>query len=551
MKKKLFVLMLLSMSVMTACVGPFKKEEEKEVTYALEAVSSDQLQEDMFYVKTGDQFYPVHMGQTNIGSENLIAKQSDPERIISFTKDDCMIPVMYKDDSMIYYTSKSVPSFTWERMKDYGYTVGLYNLGTADSGKVEFVVGESKTDHNSAAYAGLSQIDIGDSVVIIDKVGGQSISGDRLSECGSIDGLKADEMANIDIYVGTQHYTIESMVDTHVLSSMELYQTNEYNLLPEGYASVKIPDYFMSGYYFINGVGVVKYVDNNRSEGIPNIDFSIPYYYQDKNGKQITYEEWNKLNGNDDKNEEKIADYEFSYDIDSTVKAFKMTFKYDLLEGENPSDILYTAPSATIISPTGQETEFIAGTEDGKQTLNVNIDGVVSGPWTIRVFNLGERKFDIASSIETGNADSFVHSGNNSGKFTIHSDGVSGQALATVTWENATHAAKIEIKSPSGIKYNDTDNKDMMLEDGYGKKTMLLDGAEAGEWELTISGENLGRCWFKITKPEAGEIQESAAAPEDVSESVAETQMSEEIPEGAEETEENLETEENPEQEVQ
>lgn len=511
MKKRIMALVLLSTLVLSACSNPLsalkKDDREETITYELTASTADQLQENMFYVKNGDAFYPIHMGQTNIETENLIAKESDPERIISFTKDDVMIPTLYKDDSLIYYTKSSVPTFTWERLKDYGYTVGLYNLKKAESGKVQFVVGESKTDHGSAAFTGLSQLEIGDAVIILDKVGGQSLTADRLSDCGSIIGLKPDEMANIDLYIGTQHYIIESTVDTHVLSSMELYQTNEYNLMPEGYASVKIPDYFLSGYYFINGVGVVKYVANDRSEGVANIDFSVPYFYKDDTGKQYTLEEWNKLNGVKTEESEKIADYEFSYDIDSTVKAFNMSLKYELKENENINDILYSAPTATIISPLGEETEFEPTTEDDKQLLTVSINGVVSGEWHIKIYDLGERKFSVASAIETGNADSFVHSGKTSGKFAIHSDGVSGPAMATVKWENATHAANIEIKTPSGSAFNDKDNLDMLIEDGYGEKMMLFEGAEAGTWELTITGEELGRCWFNIEKYEASETQ--------------------------------------------
>lgn len=529
MKKTKLVLAITAVCMLlTACNNPLDllKKEEKPVEYALTPVPSDQLSENMFYVKNGDQFFPVRMGQTNIPEDDLIAKEANPSRIISFTKDDVMIPTLYKDDSLVYYTTASVPSFTWERMKDYGYTIGMYNLKEAESGKVQFVVGESKTDHNSAAFAGLANIDIGNSVVVLDKVGGQSLSADRLSDCGSIDGLKADEMANIDLYIGTQHYTIESTVDTHVLASMELYQTNEYNLLPEGYASVKIPDYFLSGYYFINGVGVVRYVDNNRSEGIPNVDFSVPYYYYDENtNKQYTLEEWNKLKGELGEDEEKAPDYSFDYDIDTTIKTFSLSLKYDLFEDENVNDILYTAPSATITSPLGEVKDFQSTVQDGKQVLTITVDGVVSGTWNVKVYDLGERKFDLASSIESGNADSFIHSGNNEGKMTIHCDGVSGYATANVKWENATRAATVQIKSPSGVVINDVDNRDRLIVDGYGEKAFLLDGAEAGEWELSIKGEDLGRCWFSINRQDDTVVNTPPAEPADAS--VPETEPAE------------------------
>lgn len=520
MKKRMILRILCSALCLTACSNPFgslKKNAEEVVDYSLKAVSSSELEEDMFYVKNGDSFYKLHMDQTNIEEKNRIAKKSDPGRILSFTKDDGMIPTMYKDDTLVYYTKSAIPPFIWERLQDNGYTIGLYNLKAAESGKIEFVLGDSKSDHGSAAYKGLAQLEIGDAVIILDKVGGQSLTADRLSDCGSITGLKPDEMANIDLYIGTQHSTIESAVDTHVLSSMELYQTTEYNLMPEGYASVKIPDYFMSGYYFMNGVGVVKYVANNRSQGIANVDFSVPYFYKDESGKQYTLPEWNMLNGFENKEDDKTADYEFTYHIDSTMKALTISLSYELTKEEKLKEGLFLKPSAVITSPLGEETMFEESAKNGKQVLTASIQGVVSGNWMIKVFDLGERKFTTEMDAETGNSDSFVHSGKNSGKFTIHSDGVSGSALAVIKWENATHAANIELRSPSGKVWNDKDHTGLLVEDSYGKKVMLLDGAEAGNWELTISGEELGRCWFNITKQEESQ---APATPEDSSQAV-------------------------------
>ena len=329
--KKILAALLASTLLLTGCFGQnTDKTTEEENIYG--PVTAENLQNNMFYVKSGDSFYSLYMGKTTIGNDSLIAKEVDSSRIISFTEDEVNIPTLYKDDSLIYYTTNQVPTFTWERFKDQGYSVGMYNLQPTESGNVQFEVGTSMTNANSDAYAGLSQIELGESVIIVDQVAGKSISSDDLSDCGSITGLKADEQANIDIYVGTQHYTIESTVDTRILSSMELYETTEYNLLPEGYASIVVPDYFLSGYYLINGVGVVRYVNNNRSEGISNIDFSTPYWYEDENGNKYTYQEWLALTG-EVTEEENDPDYTFTYNIDSTITSLKFSLSYELIDG--------------------------------------------------------------------------------------------------------------------------------------------------------------------------------------------------------------------------
>lgn len=542
---------LLSFSLLLSGCSALGGGKKEEPTYNLTAVSPEDFTDNMFYVKDGAYFYPVHMGYTNIEDDNLIAKASDPTRIISFTKDDGMIPTLYKDEQLIFYTTSTVPTFTWERFADCGYSIGAFNLQEDDAGKIQFVIGQSKIDSSSALYAGMSQIDFGDSVIIFDKVAGESVNGDRLGTGGCIAGLRTDELANTEIYVGTQHYSIESTVDTHILSSMELYQTNEYNLMPEGYASVKIPDYFMSGYYFINGVGVVRYVANDKSEGIPNIDFSIPYFYKDESGKQYTYEEWVALTGEDPAREEKVPDYTFDYTVDSTMKGLDLSLTYDLLPDEDTTSLLYTAPSATITSPLGEVTNFESTTEDGHQVLKVSIDGAASGPWTVQVYDLGARVFHLTSAIDSGNADSFVHAGSNEGTLTIYSEGVSGSALAVVKWENATRAASITIEDPNGTVYSDTENADLLEVDGYGEKAFRLDGAVQGNWALKIKGEDLGRVWFNIGR--AVDTQVSASAEETTAETESAEETAEETESAAEETEGETEgeTESSPDEETE
>ena len=144
MKGRVIAACLAASICLSACGNPLsglKKEEKEQDSYELTPINAENLQENMFYVKNGDDFYPIHMGETNVNEENLIAKEANPDRIVSFTKDDSLIPTMYKNDTMIYYTKQSVPGFTWERFSDKGYTIGLYNLKVAEYGKIQFVIG--------------------------------------------------------------------------------------------------------------------------------------------------------------------------------------------------------------------------------------------------------------------------------------------------------------------------------------------------------------------------------------------------------------------------
>src|SRR5699024_7015578 len=123
---------------------------------------------------------------------------------------------------------------------------------------------------------------------------------------------------------------------------------------------------------------------------------------------------------------------------------------------------------------------------------------------------------------ETGNADSFVHYGSSSGRFSIHSDGINETAHAAISWENTQHAATVSITSPSGTKYTDNENADLLIVNSYGEKVFELPTAEAGTWELEITGEDLGRCWFTITSASESDVQREVIEETVVNESTEE-----------------------------
>lgn len=515
MKKKYIQTLALCLAAavfMSGCSNPFsKKKDDKEiepVSYQLTPVAKENLEEGMFYAKVDDQFYKVHMGETNIKEDNLIAKKEDPSRVIAFTKDDALIPTVYKDDTLVYYSQSQISEFTWERMKDNGYSVGYFNLKDDTNGKVKYTIGESGYAHNSSLASAFSQIPVQSetSLILIDRIGGSAITPTNLTDAGSISGLKVDSPANIDLYLGTQHFEIPATVDTHILSSMELYQTNEFALNKDGYAEIKIPDYFLSGYYFINGIGVFKYVANDRADGIAGIDFSVPYFYEDESGKKITLEEWKKLTGQETTEiEEEKAGSSFTLSIDSTQESYTMDILYDLFEGEDTSNIFYKEPKAKIISPDGEEIRFESKNKDGRKCLSLLMDGMKSGDWLVKIYNLADRPYDIVSSISSGNADSFVHSGNGKGSIKVHTDGISGMATVDVTWENSDHAVdQATIISPSGNEYlysrTNTEGVSEGFTSTYGHLSLTLPSIEPGEWELNVTGEKLGRVWFRFTQ---------------------------------------------------
>ena len=204
----------------------------------------------------------------------MIPKKTDPKRVVSFCKDEALVPTLYSDDKLIYKTSMTMPSFVWERFYDNGYSFGMFGMQMAASGNAEFILGTSKTNHQSTAYEKLSVMELGESSIFVDKVNGQKISEEYLSNGGSVSGLKKNEKYEVDLYIGTKYHNIPMVADTLILNSMNVFQTTEFDLYQDGYASITIPENLESGYYMINGLGVFRYVNGPRSSGYDEIDFN-------------------------------------------------------------------------------------------------------------------------------------------------------------------------------------------------------------------------------------------------------------------------------------
>ena len=525
MKKIIPILLSLTL-LLTACSMPIKSEKKKEDTttsFELKATDVKELKDDMFYIKNDTGFYETVIGQTNLTDTTRIAKVEDSSRIMSFTRNDSLIPTLYKDDTLVYSTSTGISKIVLERFKDNGWSIGTYNLQTDESSKAKYVIGTSAYDKTSSLGAGFSKVEITNesALVIVDRVGGKIITGDNLTESGVVTGLKMGSVANVDLYVGTTHYEIPATVDTHILSSMELYEINDYMLNPDGYAEIVMPDYLLSGYYFINGVGMFKYVDNDRSEGIVGVDFSVPYFYKDEQGKKITKEEYDKLKG-ENPQIDRTPSNTFTVEIDATQKEYKLDILYNLKGNEDPDSLSYKDPEAEIVSPDGEVYEFDEGKKDKKQSLSIHLDGMKSGIWTVNIYNLNDYSLDLNQLVASGNADSFIHSGKSEGKLTIHTDGISGAANAIIDWQKSEHAVESAVlTSPSGLIYSYDRNGDVgNFLSTYGNLTLPLESVESGDWSISIKGEDLGRVWLKF---EAG----AAAPAEELAEIEAEDSITE------------------------
>lgn len=516
MKKK-FLLTLFTLIVSVTMLTGCNKEEEEVVSYDLVAYQIDQLCESTYYVQTGDGFYPVTPGTMTVGeNEGAIAEQVNNNRMVWYGLDDNQIPTLYKNQSLVFCTANQIPaSWVFERYEDLGYTIGIRALTPNSAGRYETVLDGYTLHPMSSAYTQLSSLANG-TIVGIDRIGATQINNNYVSRGGTITGLAKDQVYSVDVYQGSVYVNTNMTADTHAFSSYELYETTDYSYNQSNYVTIKIPDYFVSGYYYINGAGMFKYVANDSSQGISGVNFNTPYYVgYDEDGNLITAEQQKQMKEQEVTEVEKINEgneWKFTQSIDTSMENLNITITYSDMatvketetvaaqlelstQGmDNTSEeVPVSVPEAKLTAPDGTQYDFISSATDGN-FLSVNVEMPISGDWLVLIKGMENKTFDITSNIGSGHSNSVLHSGNGTAEMTYYLSTAIKDAVFDFTWENTEHACTIEIIGPDGTKYDVTEETEgEVLSSSYGHTSMRLGQCIAGNYLIKITGEELGR----------------------------------------------------------
>lgn len=513
------IAVLAAASALMGGCGRKDKEPEAPVEQTLTPVTVNDLKEGSYYVKNGAEFYELPSESVNFDlskaadttTRELNGIISDKSRIADFVYKDGAIPTLYKNDQLVFKASGNVPSFTWERFIDQGYSIGLYGLQPSTAGKVQFVAGQSGNDATASFTTALSaSISEGmslDNGFVIDKVNGASLTDKNLRTGGIIAGLTKDAIANCDIYVGTSLISASATADMRAFTSFELYTTDLYSNSPDGYAIIDIPAFLKSGYYWINNAGMVKYYNVDRGADTTGISLDEQYYYED-GGKVLTYYEYMEQKGAINQNTEipggaaSLDDTPDVMDLNTDATqpglSFDIAYKYQNKEEETTAKQNGTFPRVVLVSPTGNATDLAAkngGTDDEWMHMNGTVEGAVAGTWQLRFYNFEHLYRQVSTGVSSGNAKSFVHSGTN-GRISIHFDASASANDITVTWQNADRAADITIRTPEGTEYSKKKTPGNIMLDEYGKVVFKLPSLTDGDYEFNVSGKDLGRVWI-------------------------------------------------------
>lgn len=305
-KKILAVTMVcVVMLTNTGCENPFiDTPSNTPDPYAIQIHTKNDLQDNCYYIKHGDEFYEIPYGEQSFykneetEAEYVLAQDDEPEPTRNWFykkgKDELIIPTMYQDDSIVYKTPETINNvFEWERFSDDGYTIGLRGINLSENGKLITSNYIANLLENGPFDKVMHRVEETDNeyyqTFTIDSINGKKLSQKDLGENGCIKNLNTDTELKVQIYAGTTPYTIKTKADVRVFSNIENYWTKTIQY-QSGFAEITTSKSFVSGYYKVENSGLFRYINRPYSKDIDitKIDYNKRYFKKEENGYLIT-----------------------------------------------------------------------------------------------------------------------------------------------------------------------------------------------------------------------------------------------------------------------
>ena len=170
----------------------------------------------------------------------------------------------------------------------------------------------------------------------------------------------------------------------------------------EGYMQVEIPSFLWSGYYYINGSGLVRYINHNRSEGDAGVDFNTAYFLgKDDNGDPLTNPADGVIQETESKNAADNMRWTWTVDVPEgksnlSIKV-RVSEAMDISNGkaeETTKQEGNKAPGGILTDPSGQTYTLSSSSADGL-TLETNVSSPTAGKWTVKMHGMYKRTFDV------------------------------------------------------------------------------------------------------------------------------------------------------------
>lgn len=357
MKKKYIILILVVAAIITfiafaASGGLPTINNMGEDTTGNKITDASKLQDGCYYVYHEDAFYLCP-----VGDKNWSKKDTTYAHTLWFTSDnDKDIPTLYPGDQLIYVSSTDVPysGIAWEHYADYGYSIGIANMIEDKSG--HYRITNSSTDGSNAGFScfiydksdanALSEFATND--LFLNKLGNVAIREDSVSASGVVANLEKNKKYVCEWYTGTYYQDFEMTANIRPFVAFETFTTYNYEFLHSNCISIEIPSWFKTGYYYVQDLGLFRYVseedagDYNGEPFDEDLDWNQSVKEYNEEGVVIFdptmegYDDDTKSSGTSSivKNNSEDEDTDADEDLDESDGSLE-----DLMNGANGNDM--------------------------------------------------------------------------------------------------------------------------------------------------------------------------------------------------------------------
>lgn len=299
--KVIAMVMVMVMSFLFTGCGSTKNVEKKEIKdntsaglidYETSRLGIDSNKKDFeeslvsgtYYVVHEGIYYPAYTYLKNEAADSQLEMTSylrtNPNRMSFYTLENVIdIPTLFPGDHLVYYsTSDMLDCVLWERYKDLGATFGVRNLQKNKSGKyyADLTTDEECVIPDSELYD-FYKMTVDN--VMIDKVGGVVVNDDVVQD-GIIIGATKGKTYDMEVYTGTYYKHYNAVANIEAMKAYELFASIDIETLQDCFWEIDIPEYFVTGYYDVNGTGMIRIVkEPNYSE---ETDYNVQLLFPDK-----------------------------------------------------------------------------------------------------------------------------------------------------------------------------------------------------------------------------------------------------------------------------
>lgn len=248
----------------------------------------EKLEDNSFYVTSGSGYQKAGIKDYTFEG-NEINKDSSDNRAIFFDIESENIPTVSGNEVLLYTSKTEVPEeFIFERFRDDGVSIGLANLVKDESNHYYFPLSDNDSDDYKGYVDMKSEVSNVTKLtdvtrLYIDQVGGLKVNPDSVTAGGVIKGLEPNKSYVGTFYTGTNYQDFRVDSNIHTFTSMEEMKAYDYEFMHSNVIKVKIPEYFKSGYYLVNGIGFIRYIAE-KDIGNANIDYNSPMIIYDEYG---------------------------------------------------------------------------------------------------------------------------------------------------------------------------------------------------------------------------------------------------------------------------